>query len=156
MQAIDQFNGKENLHGMYFMHKRNVDYKNNELARAVRLAGKSANYVSFKVRRAGGTFDPDLFPPCAAKESAHAFDDWIGGANKPPILQTFDPNAIQDNDASKRQALFKRKVTLGEKAGAFIEEEQKQSSVSAPLDNSAEVRKLEQQIKDLLAQNISL
>lgn len=56
LQPIDQWTGKENNMGMYFMPKRNVDFMNNELAKAIRLNGKWAEYVSFRVRRVAGNF----------------------------------------------------------------------------------------------------
>lgn len=52
LQQIDsKFVGKESNRGVYFLPKRNVNFMKNELERAIRHDGKSAEFVSFKVKR---------------------------------------------------------------------------------------------------------
>ena len=94
LQLIDQFKGDGIQQTVYFMPKRNVDFMNNELNRALRFNGKVAEYVTFKVPRKSGAFQTDLFPPCPSGNFSMSFDEWAGGENKPPILKEFDPNAV--------------------------------------------------------------
>lgn len=56
LQLIDQFKGDGIQQTVYFLPKRNVDFMNNELNRALRFNGKNAEYVTFKVPRKSGAF----------------------------------------------------------------------------------------------------
>ena len=58
------YKGKEPQKGFSFMPKRALDVTTNEVAKGVRLTGKTVEYVSFKVPRKSGTFQADLYPPC--------------------------------------------------------------------------------------------
>lgn len=66
------------------MPKRVVDVMSCEVARAVRLTGKTVEYVSFKVPRKAGNFQADLFPPCKSSEPAMKFEDYWSGIDKEP------------------------------------------------------------------------
>jgi len=55
---------------------------NNEIVRGVRLTAKSIEYVSFKVPRKSGMFQPDLYPPCKSGNPALNFDEYWKGTNK--------------------------------------------------------------------------
>lgn len=111
LNAIDKYAGKESQVGMTFLPKRQVDFMSNELNRAIRLTKTTAEYISFKVPRRSGMFQPDLFPPCAAPQFAMACEDYQKGENKPPMLQEFDPSKVQPSDnQAKRQSTFKAKM----------------------------------------------
>lgn len=56
LQQIDKHVAKENIQGMYFMPKSDVNFMDNELERCVRYTGKTAEYISFKVKRMSGAF----------------------------------------------------------------------------------------------------
>jgi len=51
-----KYTGNNNNHGMYFLPTSNVEFMKNELQFAIRHAGTFAEYVSFKVKRAGNMF----------------------------------------------------------------------------------------------------
>ena len=86
-----------------------------ELNRAIRYNGKEAEYISFKLPRKGGSWNPEFFPPAPAQEFSMTFDEWASGANKPPILAEFNPDAVnkKTDSASKKASVFRKKV-LGE------------------------------------------
>lgn len=103
LQLIDKYSGKESQLGMTFMPKRNVDFMANELNRAVRLTKTTAEYISFKVPRRSGMFQPDLYPPAPASQFAMACEDYCQGVNKAPILAEFDPTQVSvSSNVAKR------------------------------------------------------
>jgi len=57
------YKGKDLTRGFSFLPKRGLDLANNEIAKGVRLTTNHIEYVSFKVPRRGGGFQPDLYPP---------------------------------------------------------------------------------------------
>lgn len=102
-----KYAGTEQNRGICFLPKRDVNFMKNELERAIRHNGKSAEYVSFKVKRVSGAFQAELYPPCRAQESALKIEEWLAGTNKNPVMMEFDPeNAAQDESAKKRQHAF--------------------------------------------------
>jgi len=76
------FKGKEPQKGFSFMPKRTVDLMSCELIRAVRMTAKTVEYVSFKVPRKSGTFQPDLYPNCKSLNPSMTFEEYWGGADK--------------------------------------------------------------------------
>ena len=79
------YKGKDLTRGFSFLPKRGLDLNNNEIAKAVRLTTNHIEYVSFKVPRRGGGFQPDLYPPIRAQDPAISADDYFGGKNAEPL-----------------------------------------------------------------------
>ena len=123
LQQIDKHVGQDNIQGMYFLPKKDVNFMDNELERGVRYTGKVAEYVSFKVKRMSGAFQEELYPDCKANESVHSFEEWAEGQNKDPAMHKFDPSKVEKNaSATKRQKTFKAKVGGGAGVSNFMEE----------------------------------
>lgn len=120
LQTIDsKYAGTDYNRGICFLPKRDVNFMKNELERAIRHNGKSAEYVSFKVKRVSGAFQAELYPPSRAQDAALSIDEWLSGQNKNPVLIEFDPeSAGHDESAKKRQHAFQKKVTENLGGGA--------------------------------------
>ena len=122
---------------MYFLPRRDLNFMDCELNRAIRYNGKEAEYVSFKLPRKGGSWNPELYPPAPAQEFSMTFEEWSAGQNKPPVLAEFDPESVnkKSDSASKRASVFRKKV-LGEikpqNVSKFEPEESKQISSGSP------------------------
>lgn len=65
-----KYTGNNNNHGMYFLPTSNVEFMKNELQFAIRHAGTFAEYVSFKVKRAGNMFQSELYPAFKSGDSS--------------------------------------------------------------------------------------
>ena len=63
IDSLGVYRGKDLTRGFSFLPKRGLDLANNEIAKGVRLTTNHIEYVSFKVPRRGGGFQPDLYPP---------------------------------------------------------------------------------------------
>jgi hypothetical protein len=48
---------------MFFLPRRDVNFSEFELNRAIRYNGKMAEYISYKLPRKGGNFESSLYPP---------------------------------------------------------------------------------------------
>lgn len=79
------YKGKDLTRGFSFLPKRGLDLANNEIAKGVRLTTNHIEYVSFKVPRRGGGFQPDLYPPIRSQEPAMTAADYFGGKNADPL-----------------------------------------------------------------------
>lgn len=90
------------------MPKKVCDLMSNEVNRGVRLTAKTVEYVSFKVPRKSGNFQPDLFPPTKSSEPAMKFEDYAGGQNLEPLKIELRPD--QAECSSQRTATFAARV----------------------------------------------
>ena len=115
LQSLDSYKGKDNQQCMFFLPKRDLNFMDCELNRAIRYNGKEAEYVSFKLPRKGGSWNPEFYPPAPAQEFSMTFEEWASGQNKPPILAKFDPESVnkKTDSPSRRASVFRKKV-LGE------------------------------------------
>ena len=102
---------------MFFLPRRDLNFMDCELNRAIRYGGEKvmeAEYISFKLPRKGGSFNPDLFPPAPGLDFSMTFDQWKDGENKAPVLAEFDPQTVKKSDSPHRRASILRKKVLGE------------------------------------------
>ena len=62
---LSQYDAKVASQSIYFMQKRLIDSGKNELQRALRFTGKTAEFVSFRLPRKkdGSATNADLYPP---------------------------------------------------------------------------------------------
>jgi coronin-1B/1C/6 len=81
IDSLGVYRGKDLTRGFSFLPKRGLDLANNEIAKGVRLTTNHIEYVSFKVPRRGGGFQPDLYPPIRSQEAAMTAEDYFGGKN---------------------------------------------------------------------------
>merc|ERR1712244_2745 len=70
--------------------------------------------ISFRVPRKSGAdvFQEDIYPDTYAGKAATTSDEWLGGANKDPVLTTMDPNKKTDDDGTAYK--FEKKKTYQE------------------------------------------
>ena len=90
---LGSFKGKEPQKGLSFLPKKCCDLLVNEVTRAVRLTAKTVEYVSFKVPKGVGSFQPDLFPPVRGSEPAMKFEDYIACNNAEPLRIELRPDS---------------------------------------------------------------
>merc|ERR1711933_170307 len=82
--------------------------------------GNSVIPISFRVPRKSGAdvFQEDIYPDTFAGKAATTAEEWLGGANKDPVLTTMDPEKKTDDDGATYK--FEKKKTYQE-----LEEENK-------------------------------
>merc|ERR1712228_427590 len=99
-----------------WMAKRSCNVWQCEVNRFFKLTKNSVIPISFRVPRKSGAdvFQDDTY---AGKPALNA-EEWLGGANKDPILTTMDPEKKEDDDSSGYK--FEKKKTYQE-----LEEENK-------------------------------
>ena len=90
--CLNHYNCKEAYTYFYFMPKHVVDVEKKEIIRGIKLSGKLAEFVSFKIARKNETdFSADLYPHHRAQKAALSSEDWAKGANADPIVELFNP-----------------------------------------------------------------
>ena len=85
------FKAKDPQRGFSLLPKRTVDLIQCEIIRGVRLSAKTIEYVSFKVPRKAGTFQPDLYPDCKSLTPAQTFSEYWSGSDKDPVRMVLKP-----------------------------------------------------------------
>jgi len=96
---------------MFFLPRRELNFMESELNRAIRYNGKQAEYISFKLPRKGGNFDSALYPPAPCQEYAVTCEEWASGIDKDPCMAEFDPSTVEkSHSAHKRASIFRKKV----------------------------------------------
>ena len=113
---LHAYKGKEPQKGFSFLPKRCVDVMSCEVAKGVRLTGKTVEYVSFKVPRKSGNFQADLFPPCRSTEPASKFEEYWSGVDKEPLRQEMKPEAQHSDHAAQIQRRSTFMAKLGDKS----------------------------------------
>jgi len=85
-----------------------------EVNRFFKLTKNSVIPISFRVPRKSGAdvFQEDIYPDTYAGKAAMTSDEWLGGANKDPVLTTMDPEKKTDDDGSTYT--FEKKKTYQE------------------------------------------
>jgi len=102
------FKGREPQKGFSLMPKRAVDLMSCEILKGVRLTAKTIEYVSFKVPRKAGNFQPDLYPNCRSLNPAMTFDEYWSGVDKDSDRMELKPST----SASEHQETVARKQTF--------------------------------------------
>lgn len=119
--SLDQVKSKENLTCNYFMPKKTVNTKLNEMVRVIRLQKTIADYIAVRLPRKAGAFSEDLYPPCYAGQEMMKYDEWANGKDVDPALAPFDPDADGVSPAAlQRQSTFKKKVEDAPPVNNFV------------------------------------
>jgi coronin-1B/1C/6 len=94
------------------MPKKYINFMECEVQRGLRITGKSAEWITFKLPRKSGDFQEDLYPPCEAGKEALTYEEWAAGQNVDPIMQNFDPSSVGVSQTTiDRQTTFKKLVS---------------------------------------------
>ena len=83
--------------------KKTMDYNKCEVARFAKVVGKEIMYLGFFVPRRNPGYDSSLYPPVYTGEPAITTDEWMGGANKDPIVKEI--NTIENKWVSEPMKL---------------------------------------------------
>merc|ERR1712154_226866 len=85
-----------------------------EVNRFFKLTKNSVIPISFRVPRKSGAdvFQEDIYPDTYAGKSAMTAEEWLGGANKDPLLSSMDPENHEDDDGNAYK--FEKKKTYQE------------------------------------------
>ena len=79
LASCDKHNDGKDAQSVHFMPKRYVDCSKNEIVRALKLSGKTAQYISFKVPRRDNNFAEELFPPYPEGRPSMSAVEWKRG-----------------------------------------------------------------------------
>lgn len=90
---ISQYGGKDPQKGFCFLPKRNCDTKQHEVMRGLQMQTSSVVPISFTVPRKSEAFQEDLFPDGPAGMPSMSADEWVGGADRPPVMRSMAPGA---------------------------------------------------------------
>ena len=115
--------------------KKTMDYNKCEVARFAKVVGKEIMYLGFFVPRRNPGYDSSLYPPVYTGEPAITTDEWMGGANKDPIVKEI--NTIENKWVSEPMK-FEKKV-----------EEVKKTSEEEIKELKLKVEQLEQKVQAL-------
>jgi len=90
---IDQNQSNDPQKGLALLPKRAVDTTTCEIAKFLRLLNNWMEIISFQVPRKADTFQKDIYPDTYAGVPSMSADEWLGGANTPPVLRSLAPGA---------------------------------------------------------------
>lgn len=108
------------------MEKPCLDVSRHEVNRGVRVGNNGfIEFVSFRLPNRTGAFQPELYPPFHSNEASMTCEEWLGGANKPPITMKLEEKKAEASQSKKNAFASK----LGGKA----------ATPSAAADNSGEI-----------------
>jgi len=110
---LGQYRATEPQKGGGWMAKRACNVWRCEVNRFFKLTKNSIIPISFVVpRKSGGdVFQEDIYPDCYAGKPALSADEWLGGANKDPLLCSMDPEKKEDDGDA---VVFEKKKTYQE------------------------------------------
>ncbi|KAG5192143.1 hypothetical protein JKP88DRAFT_204540 [Tribonema minus] len=91
--AISEYRSTTAAKGMAMVPKRGLDVMRCETARLLKLTTSSVEPLSFVVPRKSDAFQDDLFPPAFSGTPSLTADQWLAGANKPPVTMDLNPAA---------------------------------------------------------------
>eukprot|EP00616_Rhizochromulina_sp_CCMP1243_P006562 CAMPEP_0118965132 /NCGR_PEP_ID=MMETSP1173-20130426/2724_1 /TAXON_ID=1034831 /ORGANISM="Rhizochromulina marina cf, Strain CCMP1243" /LENGTH=451 /DNA_ID=CAMNT_0006913701 /DNA_START=40 /DNA_END=1395 /DNA_ORIENTATION=- len=89
---LSDYRSTQACKGVCFLPKRALDVMRCETARALKLTSNSVEPLSFIVPRKSDAFQSDIYPPTFAGMPSHTADEWLAGADKPPVLVSVDPS----------------------------------------------------------------
>lgn len=102
IQCLNDYVSKEMINYFYFLPKQAVDPMKKEINRGIKLTGKTAEFVSFKVqKKLEPGFSADLFPKHRAAKAAQTYQEWASGANKDPLFEEFQPDGSTSTPGSR-------------------------------------------------------
>ena len=96
--CLNPYNSKESYNYFYFLPKQAVDPMKKEVVRGLKLTGKTAEFVTFKIpRKNDPDFSADLFPYHRSQKAAMTCEEWSKGADSDPLVELFHPEIPRDD-----------------------------------------------------------
>jgi len=92
---LTEFKSATPQRGLGFIPKRIVNVSECEVARALKLTTNKMEPISFRVPRKSDIFQDDLYPDTISGEPSLTAEEWAGGANAEPKLQSLGPGFVQ-------------------------------------------------------------
>ncbi|WWC85478.1 uncharacterized protein L201_000342 [Kwoniella dendrophila CBS 6074] len=99
LHFLNEYKTSDPQRGMTFLPRRALDVKENEIARAYKLAGGCVEPLSFIVPRKAESFQADIFPPANSIESAQTAADYFDGKSARPKVVDLETRATSTNTA---------------------------------------------------------
>jgi len=144
---LSEFKSATPQRGLAFIPKRTVNVSECEVARALKLTTNKMEPVSFRVPRKSDIFQDDLYPDTFSGEPSLTAEEWAGGANAEPKLQSLAPGFVQKERSTSE---FKpvTQVVEGPKSEKELREEFEKLKVRVAY-LEAELIKRDARIKEL-------
>jgi hypothetical protein len=104
LYPLSAFRNSDPQKGGGWVPKKGLNVWKCEVARFLKLTGKSVIPISFIVpRKSGGeVWQADIYPEAYAGKPALTAQEWIKGKNKDPILMSLDPAVRVDINADNK------------------------------------------------------
>ncbi|WVQ64461.1 uncharacterized protein L199_002628 [Kwoniella botswanensis] len=99
LHFLNEYKTSDPQRGMTFLPRRALDVKENEIARAYKLAGGCVEPLSFIVPRKAESFQADIFPPANSIEPAQTAADYFSGKTARPKVIDLETRATSTNTA---------------------------------------------------------
>ncbi|WVR03213.1 hypothetical protein IAU60_000204 [Kwoniella sp. DSM 27419] len=99
LHYLNEYKSSDPQRGMTFLPRRSLDVKENEIARAYKLAGGCVEPLSFIVPRKAESFQADIFPPANSIEPAQTAADFFNGKTTRPKLVDLETQATSSDTA---------------------------------------------------------
>lgn len=108
---LSEFRHSESTKGIGWLPKRACNTGKCEVMRALRLLRDKIQPVSFQVPRKSEMFQADIFPDTYAGEATQTADEYAGGGNADPKLQSMNP---KNAPGEKKAVVFEKKRSAPE------------------------------------------
>jgi len=115
---LNDFRTSQSAKGMCMVPKRGLNIMGCEITRMLKLTTNSVAPLSFFVPRKSDSFQDDIYPDTAACTAAQTSDEWLGGADKSPVLMSLNPS--QAAEAARHSV---RKTFVASKSAVQLQEE---------------------------------
>ncbi|WWC67163.1 uncharacterized protein I206_101070 [Kwoniella pini CBS 10737] len=99
LHFLNEYKSSDPQRGMTFLPRRALDVKENEIARAYKLAGGCVEPLSFIVPRKAESFQADIFPPATSIEPAQTASEYFGGKTARAKVIDLETRATSTNSA---------------------------------------------------------
>ncbi|WWC97410.1 hypothetical protein V866_004289 [Kwoniella sp. B9012] len=99
LHFLNEYKTSDPQRGMTFLPRRALDVKENEIARAYKLAGGCVEPLSFIVPRKAESFQADIFPPANSIEPAQTAADYFSGKTARPKVIDLETRTTSTNTA---------------------------------------------------------
>lgn len=109
LPCLNHYNSKESYNYFYFLPKQAVDPMRKEVVRGLKLTGKTAEFVTFKVpRKNDPDFSADLFPHHRSQKAAMTCEEWSKGADSDPLVELFHPEVPREDSKLRASSTAKQ------------------------------------------------
>ncbi|WWC57752.1 uncharacterized protein I303_100287 [Kwoniella dejecticola CBS 10117] len=97
LHFLNEYKTSDPQRGMTFLPRRALDVKENEIARAYKLAGGCVEPLSFIVPRKAESFQADIYPPANSIEPAQTAADYFAGKTARPKVVDLETRTTSTN-----------------------------------------------------------